>query len=86
MLGSKDVAQMFVEKLFFQEEEEDAEIHDSVQLENENYRSGTKADDGDGEKIVQSFSKCPGLSVRAVSLNKACRFAVVFAHEGISEL
>ena len=26
------------------------------------------------------------LNVRTVSLNKACRFAVVFAHEGISEL
>ena len=36
--------------------------------------------------IVKSSSKCPGLSVRSVSLNKACRVAVVFAHEGISEL
>ena len=36
--------------------------------------------------IVQTSSKCPGLSVRSVSLNKACRVAVVFAHEGISEL
>ena len=36
--------------------------------------------------IVQSSSKRPGLSVHAVSLNKACRFAVVFAYEGIGEL
>ena len=36
--------------------------------------------------IGQCASRCPGLSVRTVSLNKACRFAVVFAHEGISEL
>ena len=36
--------------------------------------------------IVQSSSKCPGLSVCSVTMNKACRFAVVFAHEGISEL
>ena len=36
--------------------------------------------------IVQSSSKRPGLSVRSVSLNKARRVAVVFAHEGISEL
>ena len=33
--------------------------------------------------IFQS-SKCPGLSVRTVSLNKTCRFAVVLAHERIS--
>ena len=32
------------------------------------------------------FSKCHGLSVRAVSLNEACRFAVLFAHAGISVL
>ena len=43
LLGcSKDVAQMVVEKLFFQGEEEDAEIHDSGQLKNENYRSGNQ--------------------------------------------
>ena len=35
--------------------------------------------------IVESSSKCPGLSVGTVSLNKAYRFAVVFAHEGIIE-
>ena len=56
LLGcSKDVAQMVVEKLCFQEEEEDAEIHDSDQLKNENYRSGIKADDADGEKRDDSF-------------------------------
>ena len=33
--------------------------------------------------IVQSSSKCPGLSVRSGSLNKACRVAVVFAHKGM---
>ena len=43
LLGcSKDVAQMVVEKLCFQGEEEDAEIHDSGQLNNENYRSGNQ--------------------------------------------
>ena len=52
---SKDVAQMVVEKLCFQEEEEDAEIHNSDQLKNENYRTGTKADDADGEKRDDSF-------------------------------
>ena len=56
LLGcSKDVAQMVVEKLCFQEEEEDAEIHNSDQLKNENYRTGTKADDADGEKRDDSF-------------------------------
>ena len=56
LLGcSKDVAQMVVEKLCFQEEEEDAEIHGSDQLKNENYRSGTKADDADGGKRDDSF-------------------------------
>ena len=56
LLGcSKDVAQMVVEKLCFQEEEEDAEIHNSDQLKNENYRSGTKADDADGGKRDDSF-------------------------------
>ena len=56
LLGcSKDVAQMVVEKLCFQEEEEDAEIHNKDQLKNENYRTGTKADDADGEKRDDSF-------------------------------
>ena len=56
LLGcSNDVAQMVVEKLCFQEEEEDAEIHNSDQLKNENYRSGTKADDADGGKRDDSF-------------------------------
>jgi len=51
LLGcSNDVAQMVVEKLWFEEEEEDAEIHDSDRFKNENYTSGTKADDADGEK------------------------------------
>ena len=36
--------------------------------------------------IGQSSSKCPGLSVRTVSLKKPCRFAVGFAHAGISVL
>ena len=56
LLGcSDDVAQMVVEKLWTQEEEEDAEIHDSDQLKNENYKSGTKADDADGERRDDSF-------------------------------
>ena len=57
LLGcSKDVAQMVVEKLWFEEEEEeDAEIHDSDRLKNENYRSGTKAVDADCEKRDDSF-------------------------------
>ena len=56
LLGcSKDVAQMVVEKLCFQEEEEDAEIHNKDQLKNENYRTGTKADDADGERRDDSF-------------------------------
>ena len=56
LLGcSQDVAQIVVEKLCFQEEEEDAEIHNSYQLKNENYRSGTKADDADGKKRDDSF-------------------------------
>ena len=42
-------------KLWFDEEEEDAEIHNSDRLKNENYRSGTKADDADGEKRDDSF-------------------------------
>ena len=46
---------MVVEKLWFDEEEEDAEIHDSDHLKNENYGSGTKADDADGEKRDDSF-------------------------------
>ena len=56
LLGcSKDVAQMVVEKLCFQEEEEDAEIHNKDQLKNENYKTGTKADDADGERRDDSF-------------------------------
>ena len=56
LLGcSNEVAQMVVEKLWFDEEEEDAEIHDSDHLKNENYGSGTKADDADGEKRDDSF-------------------------------
>ena len=56
LLGcSKDVAQMVVEKLWFEEEEEDAEIHNSDQLKNENYRTWTKADDADGKKRDDSF-------------------------------
>ena len=54
LLGcSNDVAQMVVEKLWFKEEY--AEIHDSDRLKNENYTSGTKADDADGEKREDSF-------------------------------
>ena len=56
LLGcSKDVAQMLVGKLCFEEEKEDPEIHDSDQLKNKNYRSGTNADDADGEKRDDSF-------------------------------
>ena len=56
LLGcSNEVAQMVVEKLWFDEEEEDAEMHNSDRLKNENYRSGTKADDADGEKRDYSF-------------------------------
>ena len=56
LLGcSKDVAQMVVGKLCFEKEKEDPEIHDSDQLKNKNYRSGTKADDADGEKRDDSF-------------------------------
>ena len=64
LLGcSKDaVAQMVVEKLFIpdrhirvQEEKEDAEIHHSDQLENENDKNRTTADDTDGEKTDDSF-------------------------------
>ena len=33
--------------------------------------------------IVQSSSKCLGLSVRTVSLNKACRVAVVLPMKGL---
>ena len=56
LLGcSKDVAQMVVEKLCFQEEEEDAKIHNKDQLKNENYKTGTKADDADGERRDDSF-------------------------------
>ena len=56
LLGcSKDVAQMVVEKLWFEEEEEDAEIHESDQLKKENYTRGTKVDDADGEKRDDSF-------------------------------
>ena len=36
--------------------------------------------------IGQCSSKCPGLNVHIVSLNKACRFAVIFTHTGISVL
>ena len=54
LLGcSNDVAQMVVEKLWF--EEEYAEIHDSDRLKNENYTSRTKAEDADGEKRDDSF-------------------------------
>ena len=56
LLGcSNEVAQMVVEELWFGEEEEDAEIYDSDCLKNENYWSGTKADDADGEKRDDSF-------------------------------
>ena len=56
LLGcSNEVAQMVVEKLWFGEEKEDAEIYDSDRLKNENYRSGTKADDADGEERDDSF-------------------------------
>ena len=49
------VAQVVVEKLCFQEEEEDAEIHNSEQLENKNDKNGTTADDADSEKRDDSF-------------------------------
>ena len=56
LLGcSNEVAQMVVEKLWFGEEKEDAEIYDSDRLKNENYRSRTKADDADGGKRDDSF-------------------------------
>ena len=56
LLGcSNEVAQMVVEKLWFGEEKEDAEIYDSDRLKNENYGSGTKADDADGGKKDDSF-------------------------------
>ena len=56
LLGcSKDVAQMVVEKLWFEEEEEDAEKHESDQLKKENYTRGTKVDDAHGEKRDDSF-------------------------------
>ena len=53
--SNEAVAQMVVGKLCFKKEKEDPEIHDSDQLENENYRTGTKADDVDGEKRDDSF-------------------------------
>ena len=53
--SNEAVAQMVVGKLCFEEEKEDPEIHDSDQLKNENYRTGTKADDADGEKRDDSF-------------------------------
>ena len=66
LLGcSKDVAQMVVEKLCFQEEDKNAEIHDSDQLKNKNYRSGTKEDDTDGEKRDDSFVKQVCLKLKA---------------------
>ena len=56
LLGcSKDVAKMVVKKLWDQEEEEDAEIHDSDQLKNEKYKNETKAEDTAGEKINALF-------------------------------
>ena len=63
LLGcSEDVAQRVVEKLCivsryprFREEEKGAEKHDSDQLANENYKSGTMVDDTDGEKRDDSF-------------------------------
>ena len=78
LLGcSKDVAQMVVEKLCFEEEEEDAEIHDSDQLKNENYRSGTKADDADGKKRDDSFLNqvCFQLSLGFLIEEIPCRLA-----------
>ena len=62
---SKDVAQMVVEKLCFQEEDKNAEIHDSDQLKNKNYRSGTKEDDTEGEKRDDSFVKQVCLKLKA---------------------
>ena len=56
LLGcSNDVAQMVVEKLWFEEEEEDAEIQQIDQLKNENFNSGTNAGDTEGEKRGDSF-------------------------------
>ena len=66
LLGcSKDVAQMVVEKLCFQEEDKNAEIHDSDQLKNKNYRSGTKEDDTEGEKRDDSFVNQVCLKLKA---------------------
>ena len=63
LLGcSKDVAQMVVEKLLTQKEEEDAETHDIDQL----YNSGTKADDAKGGRRDDSF------------VNQVCHLAYVF--------
>ena len=63
LLGySNDVAQMVVEKLLTQEEEEDAETHDIDQL----YNSGTKADDTKGGRSDDSF------------VNQVCHLAYVF--------
>ena len=63
LLGcSEDVAKSVVEKLSivsryprFREEEKGTEKHDSDQLANENYKSGTMVDDTDGEKRDDSF-------------------------------
>ena len=63
LLGcSNDVAQMVVEKLLTQEEEEDAETHYIDQL----YNSGTKADDTKGGRRDDSF------------VNQVCHLAYVF--------
>ena len=56
LLGcSNEVAQMVVEKLWVQKKDKDAEMQQIEQLKNENYNSGTKACDADGEKRDDSF-------------------------------
>ena len=53
--SNEAVAQMVVGKLCFKNEKEDPETHDTDQLKNGNYRTGTKADDAVGEKRDDSF-------------------------------
>ena len=56
LLGcSNDVAQMVVEQLWVQKEDKDAEIQQIDQPKTENYSSGTKAVDTEGEKRDDSF-------------------------------
>ena len=87
LLGcSNDVAQMVVEKLWVQKEDKDAEIHDIDELKNENYKSGTKADDTEGQRRDDSLLNQVCLLAYVLCLNQVFLTAEIGGSPTITKL